>query len=162
MTKAPRNADEAFAMEMDVSPKTAAKYRQRLGASGSYHELDATLKAEAALADLDAVRSIDEDDVEDLAEEPDPMAALTDLVGERAEVRLRAQLAAHSSWAKTEDPTARTRPAREAFIARFEREVDPEGKLPVAERVKRAQHAHKAHMLRMSLASAKARRERKS
>lgn len=43
-----------------------------------------------------------------------------------------------------------TRPATQAFLARFEREVDPDGVLPPAVRAKRAQHALKAHMTRLS------------
>ena len=34
-----------------------------------------------------------------------------------------------------------TEPARRAFLARFEAEVDPEGRLPAEERAKRAEHA---------------------
>jgi hypothetical protein len=43
---------------------------------------------------------------------------------------INARIAAEISWARTSDRSARTRPAREAFLKRFEREVDPEGKLP--------------------------------
>lgn len=43
-----------------------------------------------------------------------------------------------------------TAPAQAAFMARFEREVDPEGTLPVAERQKRARAALQAHMIRLS------------
>jgi hypothetical protein len=50
-----------------------------------------------------------------------------------------------------------TRAGREAFLSRFEREVDPEGKLPPAERVRRAEHAKKAYMARLALRSARAR-----
>ena len=35
------------------------------------------------------------------------------------------RIAAEISWARTYDRSARTRPAREAFLKRFEREVDP-------------------------------------
>ena len=73
---------------------------------------------------------------------------------------LRARLAAHKSWANTADPAARTAAARAASLSRFAREVDPEGKLDPAERARRADHAMQAHMLRMSLKAAKARRER--
>ncbi len=52
-----------------------------------------------------------------------------------------------------------TAPARKAFLDRFEREVDPEGKLPDDERKRRADHARKAYMLALALASAKARRK---
>jgi hypothetical protein len=42
--------------------------------------------------------------------------------------------------------------------AKFEREVDPEGKLSPQERAKRAEYARRAHMQRLALKSAKARR----
>jgi len=50
-----------------------------------------------------------------------------------------------------------TRPATEAFLARFEREVDPDGSLSPQERSRRAQFARKAYMSRLALASARAR-----
>jgi hypothetical protein len=70
---------------------------------------------------------------------------------------LRARAAAHRmhSQGKTN-----TKPGRDAFLARFEREVDPDGVLPEAERHKRAQHAMRAHMLTISAKSVKARRRR--
>jgi hypothetical protein len=161
--KPPRSADEMIAQMAGVSPSTVATWRRtgRLGAAEGYQELDATLKAEASMADLEALRSVDEIDVEDMARGPEPLAALDDLIQQRSEHHLRAQLAAHVSWAKEEDPSARTKPARDAFFARFEREVDPDGTMDPVERGKRAEHLRKAHMLRMSLASAKARREKK-
>jgi hypothetical protein len=75
-----------------------------------------------------------------------------------AERALRARLAAHSLHASVSDPAAHTAPARRAFLDRFEREVDPEGVLPLQERQRRAEHARKAYFLRLALASAKARR----
>jgi hypothetical protein len=69
-------------------------------------------------------------------------------------------MAAHALHAQVEDPVAHTAPARRAFLDRFEREVDPEGKLPVAERRRRAEHARKAYFLRLALASARARSRR--
>jgi hypothetical protein len=66
----------------------------------------------------------------------------------------RGRLGAHTSWAKTSDRSARTQAARSAFLARFEREVDPDGLLSPAERAARADHALKAHMARMRLARA--------
>jgi hypothetical protein len=62
---------------------------------------------------------------------------------------INAKIAAEISWARTQDRSARTRPAREAFLKRFEREVDPDGKLPPDERARRANHALRAHMLRL-------------
>ncbi|MCC7364831.1 MAG: hypothetical protein IT303_10705 [Dehalococcoidia bacterium] len=50
-----------------------------------------------------------------------------------------------------------TKAARSAFLARFEREVDPERVLSEQERQRRAEAAKKAHFTRMALASAKAR-----
>lgn len=78
-----------------------------------------------------------------------------------AERTMRAQLGAHAQWASCEDRTARTAAARSGFYKRFEKQVDPDGVLHPDERAKRAEHARKAHMMRMSLASAKARRARR-
>jgi len=75
--------------------------------------------------------------------------------------RIRAVGAAHSRWAHEPDRTAALRPARDAFAARFEREVDPDGTLPPDERAKRARNAEKAYMARLALRSAKARTARK-
>ncbi|MEI7743078.1 MAG: hypothetical protein WCK58_04915 [Chloroflexota bacterium] len=50
-----------------------------------------------------------------------------------------------------------TRPARAAFAARFEREVDPGGVLEPAERRRRAEAAMRSHMLRLAARSAAAR-----
>lgn len=75
------------------------------------------------------------------------------------ERELRARLAAHAMHARN-DNRAVTTNARRAFLDRFEREVDPDGILPVAERLRRAEHAKQAHMLRLALRSARVRRRR--
>jgi hypothetical protein len=80
----------------------------------------------------------------------------------RSERALRAQIAAHTSWANTEDRAARTEKARKAALDRFEHEVDPDGKLTPAERAKRAEHARKAYFARLALKSAQSRRRRRS
>ena len=72
---------------------------------------------------------------------------------------MRATIAAHASWKNTADRAARTEPARRAAATRFERLVDPDGQLPVAERALRAEHARKEHMMRLALKSARARRD---
>jgi hypothetical protein len=54
----------------------------------------------------------------------------------------------------------RTRPARETFVKRFEKEVDPDGTLPPEERRRRAEHAKRAYMLQLAKRSAVARRAR--
>ena len=64
------------------------------------------------------------------------------------------------SRANTADKTARTQPARDAFLERFEREVDPEGKLPEEERAERAMYARRAWMIELARRSAKVRHEK--
>ena len=71
---------------------------------------------------------------------------------------LRARLAAHDQHAQGKTNTG---PARQAFIAKFEKEVDPDGILSPAERARRAEHARKAHFYRMALKSAQSRRKAK-
>jgi hypothetical protein len=73
--------------------------------------------------------------------------------------RLRAQIAAHIRWSR-EDPTANAVRAQAGLVARFERQVDPDGTLEPAERARRVESARKAHMKRLALKSAKARRRR--
>lgn len=73
---------------------------------------------------------------------------------------LAASIAAHESWANTSDRSARTAPARAALMAKFEREVDPDGVLPPDERARRAEHKRRAYFQRLALKSAKARRAR--
>jgi hypothetical protein len=51
--------------------------------------------------------------------------------------------------------------ARAVFLAQFERQVDPDGLLPSAERRRRAEQLRSAHFARLALASAKARRARR-
>jgi hypothetical protein len=55
------------------------------------------------------------------------------------------------------DGKALTAPAREAFLKRFLDEVDPNRQLPEPERERRAEHARRAHMLRIARLSALAR-----
>lgn len=79
-------------------------------------------------------------------------------MSEETERRLHAQIAAHESWAHTVDRAARTAPARAALMAKFEREVDPDGTMRPAERARLAEHKRKAHFQRLALKSARARR----
>jgi hypothetical protein len=71
------------------------------------------------------------------------------------------RIAAHASWSRTRNRSARTQPARDAFLARFEREVDPDGTLPADQRRQRAEHALRAYMLRLAKRSAEARKRRR-
>lgn len=61
-----------------------------------------------------------------------------------------ARIGAQSMWAKTDDWSSRTAPARQAFMAKFEREVDPEEKLPPEVRAKKADAAMRAYMGQMA------------
>lgn len=66
------------------------------------------------------------------------------------ETRLRAQIAAHTSWANTTDRAARTLKARRALDQKF---LDEAGGDPT-----RAEHLRKAHFQRLALKSVRARR----
>jgi hypothetical protein len=78
--------------------------------------------------------------------------------GERT---LRARTAVHTSWANTTDRRRRTANGTAAFLARFERQVDPDNMLDPAERARRAESAKKAYMAGLALKAAQARRARK-
>lgn len=71
--------------------------------------------------------------------------------------RTSALIANFDRWSKTDDRQAATAPARKGFMARFDREVDPNGELSDDERARRAELAMRAHMSRLALASAKRR-----
>jgi hypothetical protein len=73
----------------------------------------------------------------------------------------RARVAGYASWAATSDPSARGRPGQAALRSKFEREVDPDGVLPSAERARRAEAARKSHMHRLAFTSSRVRAARK-
>ena len=79
----------------------------------------------------------------------------------RAERSLRARLAAYALHAQR-DPRETTANGRAAFLARFDREVDPEGVLEPEERRRRAEQARRAYFTRLSLAAVKARQAKRS
>lgn len=70
---------------------------------------------------------------------------------------LIASIAAHRRWAATPDRTSATAKARRAALARFESEVDPEGKLPPEVRAKLAANARSAYFKQLARKSAQAR-----
>lgn len=70
---------------------------------------------------------------------------------------LAARAAAATRWGTCPDRTAATQPAREGLRAKFAREVDPDGTLAPAEREYRVEQLHRAHMLRMAIASKRVR-----
>jgi hypothetical protein len=75
---------------------------------------------------------------------------------------LIAKIAAHERWAATTDRTAATAPARQGLRRKFAAEVDPEGLLPNGELERRVDQRMHAHMLRMALASKRARQARRN
>ena len=77
-----------------------------------------------------------------------------------SERALRARLAAHAMHGR-HDARQTTAKARAAFLASFERQADPEGQLPAAERQRGAQQLRSAYFARLALASVKARRARR-
>jgi hypothetical protein len=77
-----------------------------------------------------------------------------------AERSLQARMAAHLMHAQN-DSRVTSAPGRAAFLARFEREVDPDGTLDSEERARRAEQARSAYFARLSLAAAKARRTKR-
>jgi hypothetical protein len=77
--------------------------------------------------------------------------------GERG---LRARIGAYAMHARN-DARETTANGRAAFLARFDRQADPDEVLPPAERQRRAQQLRSAYFARLALASAKARRARR-
>ena len=67
---------------------------------------------------------------------------------------LRARLAAHAMHARGSTNTA---PGHDAFMRRFEKDVDPDGVLAPDERARRATHARKAYMYGLALRASRAR-----
>ena len=76
------------------------------------------------------------------------------------EMARRGRIGAHRLHALY-DSRQLTAPGRAAFLAKFEREVDPDGVLPEQERLRRASHARKAHFARLARLSALARRNKR-
>ncbi len=70
-----------------------------------------------------------------------------------------ARIASAERWSRCDDPTAATAPARRGFVERFEREVDPDGRLDPTERARRAGHKRRAYYQRLALKSAQSRRK---
>jgi hypothetical protein len=74
--------------------------------------------------------------------------------------RPQAAAAAHDSWSRTLNREERTRPAREAMLAKLEREVDPDGLMSPTDRRKAAENKRKAQLLWASQKAADARAKR--
>jgi hypothetical protein len=78
-----------------------------------------------------------------------------------AERSLHARMAAYAMHAR-HDSRQTSAPGRAAFRARFERQVDPDGRLDPQERARRAELARRAYFARLSLAAAQARRAKRA
>ncbi len=77
------------------------------------------------------------------------------------EQSLRGRLAAHILHARR-DSRQTTANGRAAFLARFERDVDPTGVLDPAERHRRAMQARRAYFTRLALAAVQAKRAKRA
>jgi hypothetical protein len=127
-------------------PGVCCRHCHRLVAEGSASEDDAGNLRDAH---WDCARR---GEIEQRAREAGPSAS---------ERSLRGRIGAYTRWANTEDRYMATSAMREGFYAKFEREVDPEGKLTPEERAKRAEWARKAHYQRMALKAAQKRRRKR-
>lgn len=69
------------------------------------------------------------------------------------ERQLRARLAAHTRWANAgpEERQKQAQIASRGLLAKFEREVDPDGVLEPTDRLARAKSARSAYMARLAL-----------
>ena len=65
----------------------------------------------------------------------------------------KARAAAYARWAKEDDPSRATQAARDAFLERFEKQVDPEGRLTPQERSRRARAARQSYFQGLALKS---------
>lgn len=74
---------------------------------------------------------------------------------------LRARLGGLATATKY-DTKVITAPARRAFLDRFEEEVDPDGVLPEAERIRRAEAAKRLYFTKLAYRSAQSRRGNQS
>lgn len=79
-----------------------------------------------------------------------------------ADRTLAARAAAATRWGMCEDRTAATAPARRGLRAKFANQVDPNGTLDPANLEYRVDQLVRAHMLRMALASKRARAAKSS
>lgn len=92
------------------------------------------------------------------SQKPSPAASYTIHI-EAEEMARRGKIGAHTLHSR-HDSRELTAPAREAFLRKFETEVDPDETLPPEERERRATHARKAYFARLALASVRARKAR--
>lgn len=77
------------------------------------------------------------------------------------ERRLNARAASLTRWAAEPDRAAAMKPLRDGFLAKLERQVDPEGVLPPQERAQRAERLRLAHLAKASAAASAAARRRR-
>lgn len=70
---------------------------------------------------------------------------------------LRGRIAAHARWSRDGDRVGQAKKAQAGLLAKFEREVDPDGKLSPKERRRRAENARAGYMAQLSFLASKAR-----
>lgn len=75
-----------------------------------------------------------------------------------------ARIAAHASWAATDDPEARTRPARDAARSALDRRLAAEWNIPLdgsLASARRIESARRAHFQRLAYKAAQSRAKRR-
>jgi hypothetical protein len=75
--------------------------------------------------------------------------------------KLRSRMGAAALHAQGKTNTEAARAKSPQSLAYWAAKLDPNGELPEAERLKRAEHARREHMLRLALASSRARSVRR-
>lgn len=75
---------------------------------------------------------------------------------------LRSRMAAACLHAEGKTNTAAATRSSPASVEYWANKIDPDGALPEAVRLKRAEHARRAHMLKLALASSRARAARRA
>lgn len=78
---------------------------------------------------------------------------------EEVDRSLRAQIAANTRWAIEPNRTQAMAPARAAFVKKFEKQVDPDGTMDPVVRAERVDNLMRAHMLKVAMKGAQARRK---
>lgn len=79
----------------------------------------------------------------------------------RAAQSLGGRLGAYRRWSKVADRAAALAPARDGFLAKLEREVDPDGVMTPKQRAAAAEAARRAHMAFVAQRSRQVRQARK-
>lgn len=153
-----------LAERLGVTETRARQILRDVPVDASWEHLASQYDLMAEQAALAATASIDAIDLEDFAEEDDPAAALSEEIEKRAMRQLRGRIGGLTLHSRV-DSAEHMKPAQAASpgqLPYWERQVDPDGTLSPRDRTARAERARKAHMLKLAMKSAEARRAKKA